>query len=157
MQATDNPLKDVNVTRPDEIAPCLTQEQALARRRRPSTAASPSRRSWGTPSERTHPLRRRHAGRPSRRQGAVVTELTQACLDQIAATDDRYHAFLHVGADQALSAAAPLTRRWPPARRCRRRWPACRWRSRTSSPRLTCPPPAARRFCRTGDPPTTPR
>ena len=24
------------------------------------------------------------------------TEVTQACLDQIAATDDRYHAFLHV-------------------------------------------------------------
>ena len=27
---TDNPLKDVNVTRPDVVAPCLTQEQALA-------------------------------------------------------------------------------------------------------------------------------
>ena len=26
---TDNPLKDVNVTRPDEPQPCLTQEQAL--------------------------------------------------------------------------------------------------------------------------------
>ncbi|BCI89958.1 hypothetical protein NIIDMKKI_51640 [Mycobacterium kansasii] len=36
------------------------------------------------------------------------TELTQACLDQIAATDDRYHAFLHVGADQALSAAGAV-------------------------------------------------
>ena len=33
-------------------------------------------------------------------------ELTQACLDQIEATDQRYHAFLYVGADQALSAAA---------------------------------------------------
>ncbi len=33
-------------------------------------------------------------------------EVTQACLDQIAATDDRYHAFLHVGAEQALAAAA---------------------------------------------------
>ena len=30
VEATDNPLKDVNVTRPDETAPCLTQEQALA-------------------------------------------------------------------------------------------------------------------------------
>ena len=29
VEATDNPLKDVNVTRPDQIAPCLTQEQAL--------------------------------------------------------------------------------------------------------------------------------
>ncbi|EUA00073.1 amidase family protein [Mycobacterium kansasii 732] len=36
------------------------------------------------------------------------TQLTQACLDQIAATDDRYHAFLHVAADQALSAAAAV-------------------------------------------------
>ena len=30
VEATDNPLKDVNVTRPDQIRPCLTQEEALA-------------------------------------------------------------------------------------------------------------------------------
>jgi aspartyl-tRNA(Asn)/glutamyl-tRNA(Gln) amidotransferase subunit C len=30
VEATDNPLKDVNVFRPDVVAPCLTQEQALA-------------------------------------------------------------------------------------------------------------------------------
>ena len=30
VQATDNPLKDVNVTRPDETRPSLTQQQALA-------------------------------------------------------------------------------------------------------------------------------
>jgi aspartyl-tRNA(Asn)/glutamyl-tRNA(Gln) amidotransferase subunit C len=30
VEATDNPLKDVNVTRPDETAPCLTQAEALA-------------------------------------------------------------------------------------------------------------------------------
>ena len=30
VEPTDNPLKDVNVTRPDEIQPCLTQQQALA-------------------------------------------------------------------------------------------------------------------------------
>ena len=30
VEPTDNPLKDVNVTRPDEPAPCLTQQQALA-------------------------------------------------------------------------------------------------------------------------------
>ncbi|OBH67976.1 aspartyl/glutamyl-tRNA amidotransferase subunit A [Mycobacterium mantenii] len=35
-------------------------------------------------------------------------EVTQACLDQIAATDDRYHAFLHVAADDALAAAAAV-------------------------------------------------
>lgn len=36
------------------------------------------------------------------------TELTQACLDQIADTDDRYHAFLHVAADEALAEAARI-------------------------------------------------
>jgi aspartyl-tRNA(Asn)/glutamyl-tRNA(Gln) amidotransferase subunit C len=30
VEATDNPLKDVNVTRPDVVAPCLTQDEALA-------------------------------------------------------------------------------------------------------------------------------
>ncbi|KUI32132.1 aspartyl/glutamyl-tRNA amidotransferase subunit A [Mycobacterium sp. IS-1742] len=36
------------------------------------------------------------------------TELTQACLDQIAETDERYHAFLHVAADEALAEAARI-------------------------------------------------
>ena len=30
VEPTGNPLKDVNVTRPDVVEPCLTQEQALA-------------------------------------------------------------------------------------------------------------------------------
>jgi aspartyl-tRNA(Asn)/glutamyl-tRNA(Gln) amidotransferase subunit C len=30
VEPTDNPLKDVNVTRPDEMTPCLTQVEALA-------------------------------------------------------------------------------------------------------------------------------
>ncbi|MDY6995145.1 MAG: Asp-tRNA(Asn)/Glu-tRNA(Gln) amidotransferase subunit GatC [Actinomycetota bacterium] len=30
VEATDNPLKDVNVFRPDAVAPCLTQDEALA-------------------------------------------------------------------------------------------------------------------------------
>jgi aspartyl-tRNA(Asn)/glutamyl-tRNA(Gln) amidotransferase subunit C len=30
VEATGNPLKAVNVTRPDEITPCLTQQEALA-------------------------------------------------------------------------------------------------------------------------------
>ncbi|WP_197501897.1 Asp-tRNA(Asn)/Glu-tRNA(Gln) amidotransferase subunit GatA [Mycobacterium sp. 1164985.4] len=34
------------------------------------------------------------------------TEITQAHLDQIAATDERYHAFLHVAEERALEAAA---------------------------------------------------
>ena len=28
VEATDNPLKDVNVTRPDNVEPCLTQDVA---------------------------------------------------------------------------------------------------------------------------------
>src|SRR5882757_2757388 len=34
------------------------------------------------------------------------TEATRACLDQIAATDGQYHAFLHVAEEQALAEAA---------------------------------------------------
>ena len=30
VEATDNPLKDVNVTRPDVVEPCLTQDEALS-------------------------------------------------------------------------------------------------------------------------------
>jgi len=36
------------------------------------------------------------------------TEITQACLDQIASTDDQYHAFLHVAADEALAEAGRI-------------------------------------------------
>ena len=36
------------------------------------------------------------------------TEVTRAHLDQIEATDGEYHAFLHVGAEQALAAAAAV-------------------------------------------------
>jgi aspartyl-tRNA(Asn)/glutamyl-tRNA(Gln) amidotransferase subunit A len=37
-----------------------------------------------------------------------ATEATQACLEQIATTDDRYHAFLHVAAEEALATAAAI-------------------------------------------------
>ncbi len=39
------------------------------------------------------------------------TEVTQACLDQIAATDDTYHSFLHVAAEQALATAAEIDKK----------------------------------------------
>ncbi|MBV8350069.1 MAG: Asp-tRNA(Asn)/Glu-tRNA(Gln) amidotransferase subunit GatA [Mycolicibacterium sp.] len=45
------------------------------------------------------------AGKIARRELSSV-ELTQACLDQIDATDSRYRAFLHVAADRALDDAA---------------------------------------------------
>ncbi len=45
------------------------------------------------------------------RKEVSSTEVTQACLDQIAATDERYHAFLHVGAEQALATAAEIDAR----------------------------------------------
>src|SRR6201994_3280012 len=40
-----------------------------------------------------------------------AVEVTEAHLDQIAATDDQVHTFLHVARDQALSAAADMDRR----------------------------------------------
>ncbi len=45
------------------------------------------------------------AGKIARRELSSV-EVTQACLDQIEATDEQYRAFLHVAADQALADAA---------------------------------------------------
>ncbi|HEX7426761.1 MAG TPA: Asp-tRNA(Asn)/Glu-tRNA(Gln) amidotransferase subunit GatC [Mycobacterium sp.] len=30
VEPTDNPLKSVNITRPDAVGPCLTQDQAVA-------------------------------------------------------------------------------------------------------------------------------
>ncbi len=45
------------------------------------------------------------ADKIARREVSSV-EVTQACLDQIAATDGQYHAFLHVAAEQALADAA---------------------------------------------------
>lgn len=41
-------------------------------------------------------------------QEVSSVQLTQACLDQIAATDQRYHAFLYVAAEQALATAAQV-------------------------------------------------
>ncbi|OBF34214.1 aspartyl/glutamyl-tRNA amidotransferase subunit A [Mycobacterium sp. ACS1612] len=35
-------------------------------------------------------------------------EVTRACLDQIAETDEKYHAFLHVAADEAMGRAARI-------------------------------------------------
>ncbi len=48
---TGNPLKEVNVFRPDTVEPCLTQDEAWRRRRRRSTAGSPCRGFWGRPNE----------------------------------------------------------------------------------------------------------
>ena len=78
-------------------------------RRRPVRRA---RGSWGRPNdrnERSDPARRRRRSAPrSRPRRSSSTEVTQACLDQIAATDEQYHAFLHVAADEALAAAAQV-------------------------------------------------
>ena len=35
-------------------------------------------------------------------------EATRACLDQIAQTDEKYHAFLHVAEEEALASAAAV-------------------------------------------------
>ena len=56
------------------------------------------------------------------------TEATQACLDQIAETDERYHAFLHVAEEQALAEAARIDAAVAAGETCLRRWRVCRWR-----------------------------
>ena len=50
------------------------------------------------------PARRGDSRRPDRRQRGV--DRPRACLDQIAETDGRYQAFLHVAEEQAMAAAA---------------------------------------------------
>ena len=108
---------------------------------------------------RAGPTRRRDAGREDRRPGSVV---------------GRSHAGLpgpdrgHRRRGTTRSCTSPPSGRWPtrhavddaPAagdEPLPRRWPACRWRSRTSSPPRTCRPPAARRSSRAGCRPTTRR
>lgn len=85
------------------------------------------------------------------------TEITRACLDQIEATDETYHAFLHVAADEALAAAAAVDKQVAAGEPLPSALAGCRWRSRTSSPPATCPPPAGQKSWRDGDLPTTPR
>ena len=53
VEPTGNPLKDVNVTRPDTVEPCLTQDEALAQAPKGSRAASQCRGSWGRRNDRT--------------------------------------------------------------------------------------------------------
>lgn len=108
--ATDNPLKSVNVFRPDEPQPCLTQDEALAQAPNAVDGRFAVPRILGSPNERHRPdpARRRHAGEKIAAGEVSSTEVTQACLDQIAATDGEYHAFLHVAGEQALAAAADV-------------------------------------------------
>src|SRR5581483_1227484 len=49
------------------------------------------------------------------RREVSSVEVTQACLDQIEDTDQRYHAFLHVAAEQALTTAAEVDKASEPA------------------------------------------
>lgn len=84
-------------------------------------------------------------------------EVTRAYLDQIAATDERYHAFLHVSENRALGAAARVDAAVAAGEDLPRHWPVSRLPSRTCSPRPTCPPPAGRRSWRAGVLPTTQR
>ena len=122
VEPTGNPLKDVNVFRPDVVEPCLTQERRWRRRRKRPTAGSPSRGSWGRPNERDERLRKTDGVNDPARRGRRWAprspprrcrrpRSTRACLDQIAETDDEYHAFLHVAEEQALADGRPGGRR----------------------------------------------
>ncbi len=86
------------------------------------------------------------------------TEVTQAFLDQIAATDERYGAFLHVAADAALAAAGAVDKALAAGEQ-----PASALAGVPLGPQRrvhqpsTCPPPAGRRSSRAGVRPTTRR
>ena len=64
------------------------------------------------------------------------------------------HAFLHVAdGGRAGVGRAGRRERWPRAPRPRRRWPGCRWRSRTSSPPIDMPTTAGSKILEGWRPP----
>ena len=109
VEPTDNPLKDVNITRPDQIAPCLNPARSTRR------GARSHRRALRGPADprgtgMTDIIRLDAATLAAKIAAKELssTEVTQAYLDQIAATDQQYGAFLHVAADAALAAASAV-------------------------------------------------
>ena len=105
---TDNPLKDVNVIRPDDGRAVPDPGRSAGR------GAESGRRPVRRPADpgggrmSTHEVIRLDAatlGAKIAAKEVSSTEATQACLDQIAATDGPYHAFLHVAEEKALAEA----------------------------------------------------
>jgi aspartyl/glutamyl-tRNA(Asn/Gln) amidotransferase C subunit len=97
-----------NVFRPDELRPCLTQEQALAGAPAARTAASACRRSWGRSNEDSELTRLTAVELAEKIHSREVSavEVARAHLDRIAEVDGQVHAFLHVAEDAALASAA---------------------------------------------------
>ena len=121
--------------------PCLTQEQALAQAPKAVDGRFAVPQILEANECRDHPARRGHAGRQYRRQGGVGHRGDPG----VPGSDRGYRRRLPRvsacgGGAGAGRGRAGSTRRSPLASRCRRRWPVCRWRSRTCSPRLICPP-----------------
>ena len=107
VEATDNPLKAVNVTRPDAVEPGLTQEQALAAgaQGRRGPVRGPAHSGGAGMSNDLIRLDAATLGAKIAAKELSSAEVTRACLDRIAETDGQYHAFLHVAEEQALAAA----------------------------------------------------
>ena len=112
----------------------------------------------GEPSERPDPADRRRRWPPrSPPRRCRRSRSPRRAWTRSRATDGEYHAFLHVAAEQALAAAADVDEAVAAGEAAAvGRWPASRWRSRTSSPPPTCRPPAGRRSSRAGRRRTTP-
>ena len=109
------------------------------------------------PTAVTDPPRRGHAGRQDRRQGGVVHRGDPGVpgsdrRDRRASTTR----FCTSRRNRRWPRLPGSTPPWPQVSRCRRRWPASRWRSRTCSPPPTCRPLADRRSSRAGRRRTTP-
>mgnify|MGYP000087327182 CR=1 FL=1 len=63
----------------------------------------------------------------------TACEVAQASLDRIAQADSQVHAFLEVTSEAAMAVAQRVDQAIADARSTRSaRWPACRWRSRTT-------------------------
>ena len=155
---TSHPLPLTNVFRDDVVA--ALPDPGAGAVRRPGAGAGPVLGA-AHPGGRavTHADRGPRPSSPTTLTSGATTsvELTQAHLDRIAEVDDAVHAFLHVDAEGALAQAAESDARRAAGDCPRRRWTACRSRSRTCWPPRGCPRPAGPGSSRAGCRRTTPR
>ena len=100
--------------------------------------------------------RSRSSPTPSPRGRLTPIDVTAAYLARIDRENPALGAFVTVTRERAVDDTRRVMTRWRRAPRADR-WPACRSRTRTSSPRAASAPPADRACTSAGSPSTTPR
>ena len=110
---TSHAVPLTNVFRPDTIRPGLTQEQALSGAGGQGTGSLPSTEDPGgggmsAPENGLTRLTAAELAKKIHRREVSAVEVTRAHLDRIAEVDPVVHAFLHVGAEASLAAAAEV-------------------------------------------------